>query len=306
MRLTLRQLQIFRAVSVSGSTSAAASNLGLSQSATSAALNELERGLDAQLFDRVGKRLVLNDSGRTLLPAALTVLDGARSIETAFHTGASDVPTDLRIVASTTIGNYLLPQILARYLGGHPHARFELRIGNTRDVANAVGKFDADMGLIEGPCHEPDLLLSPWRTDELVIVAAPTHPLSIAAKRRPVTARELRAVRWLLREAGSGTREAVEHALLPHLGHLGSAMILGSSEAIKYAAAEGLGLSCLSRCVVHDLIANQRLRVLATRLPRLTRRFSLIYHRNKVLSASLASFIEHCHDVADPQASPNR
>ena len=114
LRLTLRQLQIFRCVAESGSTAAAAASIALSQSATSAAINELERVLELQLFDRIGKRLQLNDNGRALLPQALAVLDGAGWIERWALDRESHVGT-LRIGASTTIGNYLLPQVLAGF-----------------------------------------------------------------------------------------------------------------------------------------------------------------------------------------------
>ena len=293
MRLTLRQLQILRAISIHGSTGAGAASVALSQSATSAALNQLERALGARLFDRVGKRLVLNDNGRAVLPAALAVLDGAHGIEASFKSADRGLLIDLRVSASTTIGNYLLPAVLARFQENHPGARVEsadwqyaqCRHGGDEDFARA------DMGLIEGPCHESDLKVLPWLDDELVIVAAPAHSLARAAKRRKLTANQLRGAHWLLREHGSGTREAVEAALLPHLLHIQSAMILGSSEAIKYSVAEGLGVSCLSRCVVQELVIGKRLAILSTQLPRLSRQFSLIHHRCKVLSKPLAAFI---------------
>src|ERR1700689_5963938 len=104
MRLSLRQLQIFRAIALSGSTAAAALSVPLSQTAASAALKELERALGARLFDRVGKRLQLNDNGRALLPLALALLDGAQSIEQWALDRDSQVGA-LRIGASTTIGN---------------------------------------------------------------------------------------------------------------------------------------------------------------------------------------------------------
>jgi len=299
MQLTLRQLQIFRAISIHGSTSAGAASLPLSQSAASAALNELERALGARLFDRVGKRLILNDNGRAVLPAALAVLDGAHGIEASFQSADRGLAIDLRVSASTTIGNYLLPALLARFRESHPRARVELQIGNTLNVVTAVRDFAADMGLIEGPCHESDVRVLPWLEDELVIVAAPAHSLAIAAKHRKLTANQLRGAHWLLREHGSGTREAVEAALLPHLRHIQSAMILGSSEAIKYSVAEGLGLSCLSRCVVQELVIGKRLAILSTQLPRLSRQFSLIHHRGKVLSKPLAAFTTHCQRFAD-------
>src|SRR3984885_8204581 len=115
MRPTLRPLRIFQAIGWSGSTTAAADTVALSQSATSAALNELERVLETRLFDRVGKRLILNDTGRGLLPAALAVLDGARSIEATRAFGSQAPPMDLRLFASTTIGNYILPRMIARF-----------------------------------------------------------------------------------------------------------------------------------------------------------------------------------------------
>jgi DNA-binding transcriptional LysR family regulator len=306
MRLTLRQLEIFRAIAHTGSTTAAAQSVPLSQSATSAALLELERVLGARLFDRIGKRLLLNDNGRVLLPTALAVLDGARHLEAAFASADGSSFVDLRLSASTTIGNYILPPVLARYRELCPAARLELKIGNTRTVVMAVREFAADLGLIEGPCHASDLVVMPWIEDELVIAASVDHPLAAAARRGRLTPRQLSRALWLLREPGSGTRETVERILLPHLPAIHSALTLGSSESIKNSAAEGIGLCCLSRCVVQDLVAAGRLCVLPTRLPRLTRRFTLIHHDRKVVSDSLRRFIAHCREMTGPENQPNR
>src|ERR1700721_190438 len=217
MRLSLRQLQIFRAIALSGSTTAAALSVPLSQSAASAALKELERVLDAPLFDRVGKRLLLNDNGRTLLPMALAVLDGAQSLETAFLSSAQALPVELHIFASTTIGNYILPALLARFKERVPGARLDLQIGNTLDVVTAVRDFEPDLGFIEGPCHSKATMVVPWLQDELVIVASPAHPLAKAAKRRKLRVAELAAAEWLPRGAGSGRRRAGGKAPLPQL-----------------------------------------------------------------------------------------
>ena len=302
MHITLRQLQIFQAIARRGTTSAAAASMPLSQSATSAALHELERSLGAPLFDRVGKRLLLNDTGRALLPAALAVLDGAQGIESMIDSGDLGAFTDLKVFASTTIGNYVLPRVFARYRELHPHARLTLQIGNTLDVIGAVQEFATDLGFIEGRCHASDITVVPWLHDELVIVAAPAHALALAARKRRLTPAQLMQSEWLLREPGSGTREAVEQALSPHLANIRSTSTLGSSEAIKNAAAEGLGISCLSLAVVQDLFNDCRLAVLGTLLPRLTRRFGLIHHRDKVLSRSLRAFVAHCRTFGDESA----
>jgi DNA-binding transcriptional LysR family regulator len=295
VRITLRQLEIFDAVATRGSTTGASALVPLSQSATSAALNQLERLLGARLFDRVGKRLLLNDSGRALLPAALSVLDGARSIEGSFGETAAESVADLRVFASTTVGGYVLPSVLARNRG--ESLRLVLKIGNTQDVVAAVAGFEADLGFIEGPCHATEMHVIPWLHDELVIVAAADHPL--ARRKVRATRAQLAGARWLLREAGSGTREAVEAALRPHLPSVPSALTIGSNEAIKNSVAEGLGISCLSRYVVRDDLATGRLRVLATRLPRLMRRFTIIHHSKKILSQALHRFIVQCREYPD-------
>lgn len=299
MRLTLRQLLIFTAVADTGSTTAAGERVALSQSATSGALNELENLLGAQLFDRIGKRLLLNDNGRALLPQVRSLLDGAQEIESQFglgSTGPATAPlvTRLRVGASTTIGNYVLPALVAGYSRTWPGTAVDVVIGNTRDIAAAVTRLEVDIGLIEGPCHEAELRVTPWLQDELVIVAAPTHALVQKGVQARVPLKALRQARWLLREPGSGTREAVEHVLLPHLHHLDGDMQPGSTEAIKQAAAEGLGLACLSLCAVQDLVTLGRLVVLRTTLPRLTRRFYLVHHQKKRLSGNLQRFVAHC------------
>jgi DNA-binding transcriptional LysR family regulator len=298
MRISLRQLQIFRAVAFAGSTSAAAQSLPMSQSAASAALNELEAALEARLFDRVGKRLHLNDNGRSLLPAALALLDGAHDIEASFASGEHSSQSDLKIYGSTTVGNYVIPRLLADYRAQVPRARIELGIGNTLNVVTAVRHFEADLGFIEGPCHASDVIVAPWLKDELVVIAAPGHPLAKASRRGRLSANQLCGAQWLLREPGSGTREAVEQALLTKMPAAQSATTMGSSEAIKNAVAEGLGVSCLSRFVVQDLIEAKRLCVLQTRLPRVMRHFMMIHHRHKILSNSLRRFMAHCQRFA--------
>ena len=149
----------------------------------------------------------------------------------------------------------------------------------------------------EGPCHQPDLLAEPWLEDELVIVCANNHPILQGNPQRHVPLQDLQHALWLLREQGSGTQEAVEQVLLPHLHQLRPAVELSNSEAIKHAAAAGLGLACLSRTMVADLLSNGALIELNTSLPKLTRRFFLMYHRKKTLSPQLLAFVEHCRHL---------
>ena len=126
---------------------------------------------------------------------------------------------------------------------------------------------------------------------------AATHPILQRNELRKIPLQELQNALWLLREQGSGTQEAVEQVLLPHLHQLRSAMELSNSEAIKHAAAAQLGLACLSRVIVADLLASGELVELNTTLPRLSRRFFLVYQRNKTLSPQLSAFLQHCRQM---------
>lgn len=295
LHLTLRQLEIFCAVAQSGSTVAASEVVGLSQSATSAALQQLESALNALLFERVGRNLVLNDAGRALLPQALSVLEQVRGMEHAFAgVRGGGLPVRLRVAASTTVGSYVLPPVLALLARSHPHISVDVRIANTREVEHAVQALEVDVGLIEGSSHGTGLAVQPWIADELVVVAAPGDALVRAAQVKPVGVATLRQARWLLREEGSGTREMVEYALLPRLHLLPAAAVLGSSEAIARCVAQGLGISCLPRVLVQSMLNDGSLVVLPTSLPTMQRHFSIVQRAGKHVSAALQAFLDAC------------
>lgn len=296
LRLTLRQLRIFAAVADCNSTSGAADKVSLSQSATSAGLIELERMLGLKLFDRVGKKLQLNDNGRSLLPRALSLLDSAEEMERWARSGADQIG-QLRIGASTTIGNYLLPRLLAAFRNGLQKAArddwdIKVVVANTAAVIAQVAAFEIDFGLIEGPCHEKQIEVRPWLEDELVFVAAPGF-LSAGRRRRLSVAELSRSGPWLLREPGSGTRESIDRLLGPHIHLLRAGIEFGNSEAIKRAAASGLGIACLSRYVVQDLLKSRELQEIPTELPRLTRQLHLVVHERKHRSNGMERLIAY-------------
>ena len=297
MRITLRQLQIFVAVARTSSTTEAGKTLPLSQSATSAAINDIEGLLNTQLFDRVGKRLVLNDNGRLLLPNALSLIERAMDLEQQFSEAQPSLPSQLRLGASTTIGNYVLPALIS---GCRKQSQFSeceavpsmrLAIANTPKIAESVANYEIDAGFIEGQCHEQSLDVIPWLQDELLIVASRYHPVAGKGK---VSLDTLQKAHWLMRESESGTRQTVEYELLKHLSHLNIGMEFGGTEALKRATAEGLGISCVSRWAVADFLDSGQLVVLDTELPRLTRKFHIILHRQKYLSDNLKHFLNHC------------
>lgn len=287
LRLTLRQVEVFVATARGGTTRAGGERVARSQSAASAALGELESAVGAQLFDRVGRRLALNENGRALLPGAIAMLDQAAELQ-GLLTGTHAAP--LRMAASLTIGEYLLPDLIARWHLTRPASPVRLTIGNTSEVIAAVVGLDVDVGFIEGPQTHPDLRVHPWLVDELVIAAAPGHPLC----QRVATHKQLAQAPWILREMGSGTRQASDSWLTEHLGPLRVEFELGSTEAVKRLAAAGAGLACLSRHAVAQALADGSLVELRTRLPKARRRLAIAVRRDKRLGRATEEFIRHC------------
>lgn len=287
LRLSLSRLEVFVATARTGSTRAAAGRVARSQSAASSSLAELEEALGTQLFDRVGRRLVLNENGRALLPRAVQLLEDAARVEAAFE---AVPPAPLRMAASFTIGEYLLPERVVAWRRGHPEQPVRLDIGNSSDVAAAVAAFDVDLGFVEGPVERADLRSRRWRADELVVVAAAGHPLG----RGVATVRQLAAVPWIVRERGSGTREATDRWLASRLATMRIELELGSSEAVKRVVSAGIGLACLSRLAVADELAAGRLVEVRTTLPRATRALSIVVHRERRPAAGVEAFVAHC------------
>lgn len=287
IRLTLRQLEVFSAVARGGTTRAAADEISRSQSAASNALGELEAVLGVQLFDRVGKKLVINENGRALLPRAAGIVEQALETELLF-TSAHAAP--LRLASSYTIGEYLLPELIASWKSTHPRSHVRLQIANTHDVFESVASFSADIGFIEGTRTHPELTVRRWRSDELVIIASPAHPL---ASRR-ASARLLQQATWVLRETGSGTREASDRWLIPHLPQIEVELELGSNEAVKRAVASGIGLGCLSRYAVKEALGQGWLAEVSTSLPAMQRTLAIVVHRSKRLGTAAEDFLRHC------------
>jgi len=287
LRLTLRQLEVFAAVARGGTTRAAGDEISRSQSAASNALGELEAVLGVQLFDRVGRKLVINENGRALLAKAAGVLEEAAETQALFTTAHA---APLRLASSYTIGEYLLPALIAGWKSAHPRSHVLVQIANTHDVFDSVAQFGADIGFIEGSHTHPELIVRRWRTDHMAIIAQPGHPM--AARRS--SGRQLANASWVLREPGSGTREASDRWLIPQLPQMQVELELSTNEAVKRAVAAGIGLGCLSELAVRDAVQQGWLLQLETSFPVIERTLSIVRHRSKKLGATADGFMRHC------------
>ena len=289
MKYSLRQLEIFVAISRTESVSRAAEALSLSQSAMSTALSELERQFDLQLFDRVGKSLRINETGQQLLPRAVELLDRAKEIENLLqgHAGFGH----MRIGATLTVGNYLATILVARFLQEHSESRIQLQVHNTSTIVQQIANHELDLGLIEGDCNHPDIEVQPWIADELVVFSAPDHPL---ASQRKVSLEQLLQEDWILREKGSGTRETFDRAFHSHHSKLKIRLELEHTEAIKRAVESGLGIGCISRLALKDAFRRGSLVSISTPNLDLSRFFYFLWHKQKYQTTGIREFLYLC------------
>ncbi|MBE7217932.1 MAG: LysR family transcriptional regulator, partial [Caulobacteraceae bacterium] len=275
--MTLEQLRIFVAVAEREHVTQAARVLNLTQSAVSGAVNALETRHGVTLFDRVGRGIVLNETGRTFLLEARAVLERAAAAEAALDDMAALRRGRLAIHASQTIASYWLPARLVAFHQAHPGVSVEMTVGNTREVADAVLAGGAELGFVEGALDEPALSDRVVGSDELVVLTIPGHPWAAGPALVPP---DLVASPWVLREPGSGTRSTLE-ALLVDAGvdpaRLEVVMSLPSNEAVLAAAQAGAGATALSRKVAEAALLTGRLVAAPITLP--PRRFHLLRHK---------------------------
>jgi len=209
-------------------------------------------------------------------------LDRTEDLRHLFDDGG-EVGGTLRLGASQTIGNYLLPMLLAKL----PSVQAKVQICNTHDLCAMLGRFELDLALIEGKNHHPDLITQPWQEDEMLLVASPQHAL---AKAKTVDFADLRGCDWVLREPNSGSREQFDQELQPLISPLGKIQELNSLEAVMLGVEHDLGLTFVSRLAVQDRLARCKLAQIHVG-QRFTRQLSLVWHRQKFHGALLRSFV---------------
>jgi DNA-binding transcriptional LysR family regulator len=279
--MTLEQLRIFVAVAEREHLTQAADALHLTPSAVSSAIRVLEERYGIALFNRIGRRIELTETGRVFLPEAKVTLDQAGSADLFLTEIGGLKRGTLTLAASQTVAGYWLPPLLMRFHEIYPAIDIRMGGGNTQQAADAVLDGRAELGFVEGDVDHPALSQRIVARDRVVVVAPSGHPLI----GRPVDADGLAAARWVLREPGSGTRSALTSALAEEA--LDIVLSLPSNEAVRSAVLSGNALTAVSEFVVRDDLATGRLVRLDFDLPE--RAFRLIRHKERYRSkASLA------------------
>ena len=289
MRFTLRQLEVFLAAAHYENLSKAADSLAMSQSAASSALKDLEQQFDIQLFDRIGKRLQINELGRLTRSKAEGLLAQSKELEVLLR--QHQEVGNINVGATLTIGNYLCVGIMAKYMAEQPAAKVSLDVANTIEIARKVEQFELDIGLIEGELQHAELDVLPWCKDELVVFCHPDHDL---AHKTTLTDGDLLGAAWIVREQGSGTRQAFDRAMFGILPELQLSLELQHTEAIKRAVEANLGVGCLSRIALQESFARGSLVPLAVPHRDLSRHFYFVLHKQKYRTAGINHWMELC------------
>lgn len=200
--MTLDQLRIFAEVARQQHITKAAKAMNMTQSAVSAAVITLEERHGVALFDRIGRSIVLNQTGAIFLEHALQVLAEAKAAEAALSDLAGLLRGELSVMASQTVGAYWLPSRLARFHALYPGLGLDVGIGNTEAVADAVEAGRVELGVVEGAVDRPTLSSRMIATDEMIFVVSPSHQWANGKK---LGMADLAEAIWVLREPGSGT-----------------------------------------------------------------------------------------------------
>lgn len=284
--MNLWHLAIFHAVADTGSISAGATQLRISQPAVTRQLRQLETELGSTLLDRLPRGVRLTESGLLLHDYAQRIFALERDAETAIREMQQLYTGELVIGASSTIGNYLLPPLLAEFQRRHPGVEISVEISNTHNIeANLLNRRLA-LGLTEGLLKAPELHAEVFLQDQIIPIAAGHHPLT---QQRRVSVQALRRETLLQRETGSGTREFVDGMLQQRHMKFAQVICLGSTEAIKKMVAAGSGVAFISRLTVETELRSGALKMLAVPEMNLTRPLHWVrLHRRHLPAAALA------------------
>jgi len=260
MSLNLHLLRMFAAVVRSGSFSKAAEILNISQPAISKGVRDFELQVGCRLLNRSPKGVVPTPEGLALSRRAEALFAVERAAEEELSALRGLHNGSLRIGASTTIATYMIPRYLGAFHRAYPGVDLHLISANTRDIAEQMVAQDLDVGLVEGPVDDKNLISEPWRTDVMKLIVAPDHAFALEAG--PIDPRRIENEVLIVREPGSGSREVVTQALAAHGIEPLRTLEIGSTAAIKQVVAAGLGISIVSFVTVEDQVQLGRLKVL--------------------------------------------
>jgi len=286
-----RRLQVFHTVARLLSFTKAAESLHMTQPAVTFQVRQLEEYFNTRLFDRTHNRISLTDAGERVYEYAAQIFDLYAKMDNAVRDMTGEISGVLIIGASTTIAEYMLPSLLGDFKKKYPDVNVHLKVSNSDGIVHMVENNDIDLGVVEAPVVNKNLVVENCRNDRLVAIVPPQHALVGMGK---VSLEDLQNHAFIAREEGSGTREVIEEYLADaglKATDLNIAMELGSPEAIKGAVEAGMGVSIVSEVTIHKELQLGTLVALELEPP-LERPFSFVHQKQKFRQRAMDELLE--------------
>ncbi len=302
MTTNFHQLYIFHTVARLGSFSKAAEELDISQPAVSIQVRELEKSLGCALMHRMRRGLQLTDTGKTVFGYTQRIFSLAQEMQGAVQDIQGLKSGRLTIGSSTTPGEYILPFAIGQFRQRYPGVEVALSIYNTQQIVEKIHNRELDLGMAGAPVSSDGLASFPYVFDEIVIIAAPGHPLF---ERKRLTLDDLVGQDFIMREQGSATRRAAESVLEGQRISVNVVMELGSNEAVKRAVAAKLGVGIVSKFgVIPDSMAGF-VKVLKVEGWQCRRPLTVFYRDEKHLPAAQRAFLRFLREEKPLPAMPD-
>ena len=287
------KLKVFCTVAETKSFSKTSEIIHLTQPAVSLQIQALEELYETKLFDRSSSTVTLTPSGEILYRFSKDILALYAELSKEIGKITGLIKGSITIGASTTIGSYVLPNVIVDFKKTHPKIKVNVLIGNTKRVVDLLNSGVVDLGLVEGETARHKVKMEPVIVDELSIIIPPFHQW---AKKKVVSILEITKEPFIIREEGSGTRQMIEKYLLSHginVSDMRIALVIGGTESIKAAVESGMGISIVSKWAARKEVKYGTLKMINIKEEKMLRNFSLITQKNAVLSHAVDEFLSY-------------
>jgi DNA-binding transcriptional LysR family regulator len=297
-----RRLQVFHTVARLLSFTKAAETLHMTQPAVTFQVRQLEEHFNTRLFDRTHNRISLTEAGRQVYAYSDKIFELYAEMENAVREMTGEISGALTIGASTTIAEYMLPSLLGDFKRKYPEVEVHLKVANSEGIVSMVESNAIDLGVVEAPVTNKNLVVEVCKHDSLVAIVPPGHELS---EKENVGLKKLLEYPFIFREEGSGTRDVINGYLQNTKGEGASvniAMELGSPEAVKGAVEAGMGVSVVSRATIQKELRLGTL-VALNMDPPLDRPFSFVHQKQKFRMRVMEELLDFARSYCEVPAS---
>lgn len=293
--MNLEYLKVFLVAASKRNFSETAKSLHLSQPTVSLQIQQLESLLDAKLFERTTKNIKLTDAGKLFFQYAEQIIHLVNQTKKELALLSESIHGDLKIGASLTIAEYILPYMIGKYQKEYPKVNLFMNIYNSSQIIHQLINEEIDLGFIESTISHPELVHLPFMEDELILISSAADPHPVIGNRDVITTDELFSLPLILREKGSGTRQVMEDSLRNHQldpNRLNTILELSNTESIKSTVESGMALSIISQSAIQKELALGTLRKLRIQGISLRRNFYVVFDKNRLNSVPTDAFLE--------------